>query len=664
MLPPGTQVGRYEIQGTLGRGGMGTVYVAHDPVLGRMVAIKLFPNDIDLPDASERFLREARSPAALSHPNIVAVYDFGDYESHPYIAMEYVQGETLAEIIRRRATVSLAAKLRWIEELCDGIAYAHKFGVVHRDIKPANLIIDTGGQLKILDFGIARLIGAEAVAALVDTFRHMAPEQLQGRPVDHRSDLFSIGVVFYELLSYTPAFRGTTPSDLLRRIAVEEPIPLTTLVPEIDDELPSIVERALRKNPNDRFPDAESMRSAVVTVRRRIEHGGPSVDSILSDHGSPTDLLDEDDPPTGTMPVPPRPVAQARPRASTPLPRPTTSPDETTYTPGRRERGRYTVWFGTDRRRIDRNGSCVGFSAERSSTIHYGWCRVAIPESHRIGSTGSPWWRRLLTLTDDRLKLLGVVQLPETEYWAQIATLLRRGPVLEREAVVFLHGYNVSFEQAALRAAQMGYDLGIAGVMAFYSWPSKGTLAGYPADEATIEASEEFVTKFLTDMATRSGATRVHIIAHSMGNRALLRAIDRIASRAAGLTDTPFGQIILAAADVDRDTFARLSTSYKSVARRTTMYVCERDRAVEASHWLHDFPRAGLVPPVLVVPGIDTINVSNLDLTLLGHGYVAEARDVLQDMHRLIREDSPPDRRFGLRKVIMAQGGTYWTVGR
>jgi esterase/lipase superfamily enzyme len=260
--------------------------------------------------------------------------------------------------------------------------------------------------------------------------------------------------------------------------------------------------------------------------------------------------------------------------------------------------------------------------------------------------------------------VIRVVSLAESEYWARIATSLRQTPVLEREAVVFLHGYNVSFEQAALRAAQLGYDLGISGVTAFYSWPSKGTLAGYPADEATIEASEAFITAFLIDMATRSGAAKVHVIAHSMGNRALLRAIERIASRAAGLAGIPFSQIILAAADVDRDTFVRLSASYKSVAQRTTMYVCARDRAVEASHWLHDFPRAGLVPPVLVVPGIDTINVSNVDLTLLGHGYVAEARDVLQDMHRLIREDSPPDRRFGLRKVMTPQGKTYWIVGR
>jgi len=329
----------------------------------------------------------------------------------------------------------------------------------------------------------------------------------------------------------------------------------------------------------------------------------------------------------------------------------------------RPEKGRYTVWFGTNREPVYDRSSLTGFSSERSETVHYGSCRVAIPESHTIGSIGSPWWKRLITRTDDRLKVLKLTTMLEAAYWQAIADELRSRNSDERDAVVFLHGYNVSFTDAALRAAQLGFDLGVSGVMAFYSWPSKGTLHGYPADEATIEASEGFIADFLTRMAERSGARRVHILAHSMGNRGLLRAIDRIATTAAERTSTPFDQIILAAADVDQDTFKRLSVAYQRVARRTTMYVCAKDRAVEASHWLHDFPRAGLVPPVLVVPGIDTINVSNLDLTLLGHGYVAEARELLTDIHALLRDGYPPAQRFGLRKMT-SPAGEYWMVGR
>ena len=294
---------------------------------------------------------------------------------------------------------------------------------------------------------------------------------------------------------------------------------------------------------------------------------------------------------------------------------------------------------------------------------HYGLCQVAVPKAHRIGTLGSPLWKRLITLTDDRLKITTLTTLEHNQYWYDVSAALQTLPLDERDAVVFLHGYNTSFEQAALRAAQLGFDLGIRGVMAFFSWPSQGSLTGYIADEATIEASEEFIAAFLTGMATQSGAARVHIIAHSMGNRALLRAIDRIAAKAASRTAGPFDQIVVAAADVDRDTFMRLSVAYRAVARRTTMYVCSRDKAIEASHWLHQYPRAGLAPPVLVVPGIDTINVSNVDLTVLGHGYVAEARELLTDIHILIRHGSPPEKRFGLRREAVPEG-EYWVVGR
>src|ERR1700752_4878518 len=141
MFEAGSQVGgRYEIQRRLGRGGMGTVYAAHDPVLGRLVAIKSFDGDLDIPDARQRFSREARAAANLAHAHIVAIYDFGEHDGQPYIVMEYVPGETLAEVIRRKAPVSVTDKLRWIEELAAGVGYAHQMQVIHRDIKPANLV--------------------------------------------------------------------------------------------------------------------------------------------------------------------------------------------------------------------------------------------------------------------------------------------------------------------------------------------------------------------------------------------------------------------------------------------------------------------------------------------------------------------------------------------
>ncbi len=272
MFEPGSQIGRYEIQRRLGRGGMGTVYAAHDPVLGRLVGIKVFAGDLDIPDARERFAREARSAAALAHPHIVAVYDFGEYRSQPYIVMEYVAGETLAEVIRRRAAVSLAEKLRWIEELAAGAGYAHQMSVIHRDIKPANLIVDRTGRLKILDFGIARMLGiASHTRDMIGTPGYMAPEQILGAAVDRRADLFSIGVVFYELLSYTDAFPGETLPTITHRILTEDPVPLPRLVPDLSPDVVPIIERLLKKNPDERFSDAESLRQAIGRVRRRFE---------------------------------------------------------------------------------------------------------------------------------------------------------------------------------------------------------------------------------------------------------------------------------------------------------------------------------------------------------------------------------------------------------
>jgi hypothetical protein len=271
VFEAGTQLGRYEIQRRLGRGGMGTVYVAHDPVLGRMVAIKVFAGDLDMPDARERFAREARAAAALNHPNIVTVYDFGEYDAQPYIVMEYVPGETMGTLIRRKVPVAISDKLRWIQELCAGAGYAHQMSVIHRDIKPANLMIDRSGRLKILDFGIARMLGiASNTSVMIGTPGYMAPEQITGDPVDHRSDQFSIGVVFYELLAYTEAFPGETLPAITHRILSEKPKPLIGVAPDVTPEIAAIVDQALAKNVADRFPDTEALRSAIARVRKHM----------------------------------------------------------------------------------------------------------------------------------------------------------------------------------------------------------------------------------------------------------------------------------------------------------------------------------------------------------------------------------------------------------
>jgi len=324
----------------------------------------------------------------------------------------------------------------------------------------------------------------------------------------------------------------------------------------------------------------------------------------------------------------------------------------------------YPLWFGTNRQRIDSQDLSQGFSGMRDRQIHYGTCRVTVPKYHRIGSVGSPWWKRWLSGTDDRLKLdpKSLSLMDEASFFANIQQALQTQELDAHSALVFIHGFNVSFNNAALRAAQIGVDLKFQGIMAFYSWPSKGNLTGYTADEATIEASEQYIAEFLLNLAQKSSAKKVHIIAHSMGNRGLLRAMQRILVQVQAASDISFGQIFLAAPDVDPDLFEELAAAYQNLAERTTLYVSAKDKALATSGIIHDHPRIGFFPPITVVDGIDTVEVSNIDLTLLGHGYFADARDLLQDIHELLMYNTSPEKRFGLR-LAQVREQKYWRIG-
>ena len=322
----------------------------------------------------------------------------------------------------------------------------------------------------------------------------------------------------------------------------------------------------------------------------------------------------------------------------------------------------YPLWFGTNRKPVDTNNISKGFSGKRDDKLHYGICQVAVPKSHKIGSTGSPWWKRLITLKDDRLKLQfkSLQILQEELFWANINQELKDHEINERSALVFVHGYNVNFEDAAIRAAQMGFDLQVPGITAFYSWPSQGKLLAYPVDAASIEASEKYMTEFLLKLAEKTHIEKIHIIAHSMGNRGLLRAVQRIISQVQTITNIVFGQIILAAPDVDIDLFKELAKGYGQLAERTTLYISSKDKALATSGLIHQHDRAGFFPPVTVVEGIDTVKVSKIDLTLLGHGYFADARLVLEDIRDLLIHNTSPEQRTG--RLEPSEEGGYWIM--
>jgi esterase/lipase superfamily enzyme len=315
----------------------------------------------------------------------------------------------------------------------------------------------------------------------------------------------------------------------------------------------------------------------------------------------------------------------------------------------------YPLWYGTNRKPIEANGVFKGFSGQGDDRIHYGTCEVVVKKTHKFGS--AEWFQNLFTRST-RLDRASLQQMVELDFWASIKSNLAEIDRGKRNALVFIHGYNVSFAGAAKTAAQLGCELEIP-MTAFYSWPSKAKLLKYGADESSIEDSEKHIANFLTEFVKVAQADRVHIIAHSMGNRGLLRSIDRIAKQFAG-QPKPFEQIILAAPDVSPKLFKDNATDYQSIADRTTLYVSRKDKALSLSSWLHGNSRTGFSPPITIVPTIDTIDVSNTDLNLLGHGYCMADWDVLRDMHSLLNENKSPESR-GLGSGVY-DNKKYWTI--
>lgn len=294
QLPPPIplRIGRYEIQGHLGSGGMGVVYLATDPLLQRTVAIKVLPvNDDDL---RARFAREARSAAALRHPNVVTIYDVGEDGGNPFIAMEFLDGESIAELVSRRAPLSVDRRLQLVLELCAGLGYAHKNGIVHRDIKPGNLMVIGEGTLKILDFGLARFTNDASgpaltqVGSVLGSPHYMSPEQVEGKIADARSDIFSVGVVLYELLTFQKAYPGGSTPVVLHNIVHLAPTPIRELLPSIDSELEAIVNKALEKDPAKRYQDLNSLAAALTHVRAKLIAAADSHTLITPGLGEPT----------------------------------------------------------------------------------------------------------------------------------------------------------------------------------------------------------------------------------------------------------------------------------------------------------------------------------------------------------------------------------------
>jgi serine/threonine-protein kinase len=265
--------GRYRIVRRLGAGGMANVYLAEDQELGRRVAIKIL-NDRHANDDQfvERFRREAKNAASLSHPNIVSIYDRGEAEGTYYIAMEHLDGRTLKELIVARGPAPPKIAIEYVRQILAALSFAHRNGIVHRDIKPHNVLVDSEGRVKVTDFGIARAGASQMTDAgsIVGTAQYLSPEQARGDAVDRRSDLYSLGVVLYELLTGTVPFSGDSPVEIAMKHLSAPVEPPSKRRADIPRELDLVVTRALAKDPDDRFQTAEEMEAELA----RIADGG------------------------------------------------------------------------------------------------------------------------------------------------------------------------------------------------------------------------------------------------------------------------------------------------------------------------------------------------------------------------------------------------------
>jgi eukaryotic-like serine/threonine-protein kinase len=316
-------LGRYEIVAELGKGAMGVVYRANDPMLNRMVAIKTINTEEagheGMAEYEARFYTEAKAAGGLNHPNIIIIYDIGKSGHLVYMAMEYIQGKELREMLAEGKPIAVASAVDIAAQVGEGLAYAHQHQVVHRDIKPANIMITPEGRAKIADFGIARMRSSETrtqTGVILGSPKYISPEQVVGKRADHRSDTFSLGVILYECLTGSTPFNGEGLSALMYQITNHDPAPPSSMNPQIPVMLDYIIAKVLAKSPEARYQSAADFANDLRECKAQIETGQPGVGTGLG---------------TTTKPIPVVPMTSAAPQVSN-LP-PQEASDEATPVP-------------------------------------------------------------------------------------------------------------------------------------------------------------------------------------------------------------------------------------------------------------------------------------------------------------------------------------------
>lgn len=320
------------------------------------------------------------------------------------------------------------------------------------------------------------------------------------------------------------------------------------------------------------------------------------------------------------------------------------------------------VFYATDRKRDPKSpAEDVHFTSERApnEVVSLGVCSVSIPKTHHIGKLERPpkWkiWAR--PKRNEHVMLLSTIELSTEEFWNQLNASVAEST--RQDVFIFVHGYNVSFEVAALRSAQLATDLSFQGAPIMFSWPSKGGLARYLSDEGAIQWSRPHLRRFIEDVCTTSNADVVHLIAHSMGSRALVEVVEALSK--ASLPKNTLKQLIFAAPDVDSGVFQQVAKVLSTTCARVTLYASDRDKALKLSKTIHGFPRAGEAGTGLViVPGVDTIDASLVDTDFLGHSGFATDAPLMQDIFYIVQHGHAPNQRFGLDQRSCPLG-TYWS---
>lgn len=319
------------------------------------------------------------------------------------------------------------------------------------------------------------------------------------------------------------------------------------------------------------------------------------------------------------------------------------------------------IFYATDRE-LSPLGTPVGveYSGARNpdNELSYGICLVSIPRDHRMGSLESPsfWSFDFRPSAGKYVTLTRATRIDEPEFFKVVSSKVQSSD--SHRVLIFVHGFNTTFADAARRTAQLDYDLGFDGAPILYSWPSQGSVDSYPADEESIQWTAAHLQGFLEKVARETGAASIQLVAHSMGNRALVNALGGLQTDV--VSPSQLKEVILAAPDIDTGVFSQLAGALRSRAERVTIYASSRDRALMVSHKFHNFPRVGESGANLMVfPGIDTIDATDVDTDFLGHSYFSDERSVLHDLFDLIRYDLGPEHRFGLVKREVA-GNSYW----